>query len=84
MVTFLYDHLPEPHLEHSVQTIPAFIYNRWGIPFFNIWLPKFGPLAARGDCLIPDAPADNANIASDKKVDYAGNLRSHQEYRDVW
>jgi hypothetical protein len=34
--------------------------------------------------LIPDAPADNANIASDKKVDYAGNLRSHQEYRDVW
>lgn len=84
MVTFLYEHPPKPYLEYLVQTTPAFIDNRWGIPFFNIWLPEIGPFAARGYCLIPDTSADNANIASDKKADDAGSLRSYQEYRDVW
>lgn len=82
--TFLYDQPPEPCRENTIQTIPAFVYDRWNIPFFNIWLPEIRPLAARGNCLIPNALACDANVARDEKADDAGKLRSYKEYGDVW
>jgi hypothetical protein len=75
--TFLYDHSPEPHREDPVQAAPAFVYNGWRIPFFNIWLPEIRSLAARGNCLVPHALASDANIARDKKADDAGKLRTN-------